>query len=203
MDLRFRTLRFLCRLVWPFSCLAAVLAGAVVLDSFRMPPVRLADLYRWSTVSTPTGIGAILVGVVVGFFFLWLSEPFIGVNRKAEVALKQPPLAGKVIYAAMLALTLTCMIPSFRYVHPERNRWIATGKSKPVEIPAELARIYMWRNVRMDAVFVLAAAFSIGILSWSLLVGMQQVLDFGEELVPKVREHVRPRDWRPSGTRRS
>jgi hypothetical protein len=200
MDLRFRALRFLCRLLLPLSCVAVVLVSPVIVNSFRMPPVALGDLYRWSATSTPIGIGTIFVGIALGFFLLWLSEPFIGVNTKADAALKQPPWAGKFIHTATLALALTCIIPNFRYVHPEGSRWIATGKRKPVEIPAELARIYMWRNIRMDAVFVFVTVFNIGTFCWSRLAGISQVLDFGEELIPKIKEHIRPRDWRPPGT---
>jgi hypothetical protein len=131
MEARFQSLRFLRRLLWPLSWLAAIIAGDAVVNSFRKPPVNLADLYRWSEISMRVGLGAIFAGLALGFFVSWLAEPFGNVNQKAQAALKKPSWLTKFATFAGFAMALTRTAPNFRYVRPEGNRWIATGKAKP------------------------------------------------------------------------
>ena len=192
MDLRFRVLRSVCIMLWPLSWAAALLGGAASVISFRMPQVEMAVLYRWSIVADRIGFASIFSGLALFTAFGWLAKPFTGVNKAASGALKRPSLWQRGVWVAIIAVLLASLDPGFRYVHPEGSRWISTGRAGRWEVSAAVARVYLWRAVRMDAAFVLTMALNLGIASWSVLAGIRLVESSGEDLVPKVPVHTRP-----------
>jgi len=196
MNLRFQVLRALCWLLWLVSWPAALLGVLAAVTSFRMPEIELTQLYRWSLVTNRVGMAAIFVSIALGFALGWLMQPFAGVDKAAQEASKRRSLLQRVVRVALFALFLSVFVSTFRYVHPEGGKWIATGKARPSEVSAAIARLYMWRLVRMDALFVLASAWILGAYSWAVIVGIRQAETSGEELVPRVVTHVRPRDYR-------
>jgi len=192
MDLRFRVLRSVCYLLWPMAWAAALLGGTACVTSFRMPQVEMAVLYRWSIVADRIGLGSLFITLAVLGAFGWLAKPFTDVNKAASSALTHPSMWQRAVWAAIIAVLLASLGPGFRYVHPEGSRWISTGRAGPWEVSAAVARVYLWRAVRMDAAFVLTIALNLGIASWSVLAGIRQVELSGEERVPKVPVHTRP-----------
>jgi hypothetical protein len=201
MNLRFQVVRLLSWLLCFLSLPAALLGVAAALASFRMPEIELTELYRWSTVGIRVGMGAIFTAVVVGWGHSWLAEPFTGVTKAGNEALRRLGWSRNgwpqsLAVVMLLVLVFSSLILGVRYVHPKGNLWISTGKTGPWEVSAAVARLYLWRGIRMDAAFLLGAALILGPISWAALVGIRQVETSGEELVPKVVVHVRPRDFR-------
>jgi len=197
MDLRFQALRAVCWLLWLVTWPAALLGVVVAVASFGMPEIELTRLYQWSLVTNRVGMTAIFTTVALGFGLGWLVQPFAGVNKAIQEVTKRRGLLRRVAWVAMAAVMLAVWVfPGWRYVHPEGSRWIATGKAIPSEVSAEVARLYLWRLIRMDASFVLVAVWVLGGYSWAVLTGIKKVEMSGEELMPSVVTHVRPRDYR-------
>jgi hypothetical protein len=196
MRLRLQALRLLAKLLWTVSWPAALLAAVAAILSFRMPEIALIDLYRWSLITNRVGMGAILVNVVLGLCLHWLEQPFSGVTRRAREAWGRHRLIPGVAQGVLLALFVSVFLAMFRFVHPEASKWISTGRAGPTEVSAAVARLYLWRLIRMDALFLLGAAWILGGYSWGLLAGILQVEASREEWVPTVVTHVRPRDYR-------
>lgn len=200
VNLRFRVLCSLSRLLWWLSCLAALLGAATVLASFRMPKIELTELCRWSLIGMRVGVGAIFASFALGWGHSALAEPFAGVNKVANDVLRRYGWGRKgwaqgLAAIALLALVSSVLIPGARYVHPEGNKWIAISKAGRSEVSASLARLYSWREIRMGATFVLGAVLTLGPYSWAVLAGIKHVQISGEDLVPRIVVHVRPRDY--------
>jgi hypothetical protein len=186
----------LASVLWTLSWPAALLGALTAVTSFRMPEVVLIDLYGWSLITNRVGMGAIFVTVALGFGLNWLTQPFTGVNKMAHEAWNRHRRLEPIAKVVLIALFLSVFFSTFQFVHPEASKWISTGKSGSREVSAAVARLYLWRLIRMDALFLLAAAWILGGFSGAQLVGIRQVEVSGEELAPRVVTHVRPRDYR-------
>ena len=197
MNLRFQALRALCWLLWLVTWPAALLGVAAVVTSFRMTEIELPRLYQWSLVTNRVGMAAIFTTVALGFGLGWLVQPFAGVNKVIQEVMKRRSLLRRVAWVVMVAVMLAVWVsPGWRYVHPEGSRWISTSKAGRLVVSAAVARLYLWRLICMDASFVLVAAWVLGNYSWGVLTGIKKVEMSGEELMPRVVTHVKPRDYR-------
>lgn len=194
MDFRFRALKLISKLMLALSWPAGVIAAATIMASLRMPEVELTRLYSWSLIAIRIGLGAILVFITLGWGLDLLANPFLSLKTAARDLRRRYSRIQAVAAVLLTALMISVLLPGVRYLHPESDRWIATGKTGPTEISSSLARLYMWRSIRMDAAFVFVAAWGLGGLSWSLLAAAKRVQLSGED--PAAVTYVRPRDYR-------
>lgn len=196
MNLRFRILRLVASLLRALSWPAALLGAVTAATSFRMPEIDQVLLYRCAVLAIRVGMIAIFVGIAFGFGMDWLARPFTGVNKVAYEALRRPRLINRAVMALLIGLALSAFVAMPQYVHPEAGKWISTGKHAPREVSADLARLFLWRQIRMDSLFVLVTVWNLGRFSSALLGGIKQVQTAGEELTPRIVTHIRPRDYR-------
>lgn len=194
MNARFRALTQLCRLFCLISWPAALFAIAVIVASFRNPEIQLDLLYRLSSIGTRVGLGAIFTGIICGWGLAWISEPFLRLRIGARAQRKKFSLIGSVLAILLAAFTIWVPLSGVRYVHPDGSKWIATGKANSQEISSSTARIYMWRSLRMDGLFLFVAAWSLGGFSWSLIAAQRGLEQSGEN--PAEVTYIRPRDYK-------
>jgi hypothetical protein len=138
-------------------CLSAgCVAFVAVCGSLVKPLVDIRRLQRVSEFARNCSLGFVVVSIVIFAVLASLSKKLR--MRKMEDAAS---FGRQVSWLAMAArgLGVACFVAllfaPFRYVRPEGNRWISTGKAGEWEVPRTVAWEYLWRSLRFNGLIVL------------------------------------------------
>lgn len=139
--------------------LASTTLAGLALTAF----VFLAVLvFRWkidttllfSVASKASGAGFIFLPV-----FLAVGVSLAMVCKRAQIPLRiKSRHSWKVVWIVCIVVFLHAFLTPSRYVHPDGNRWISTGRAGPWVVSEELARRYLWNEMEWSFLIIFSGS---------------------------------------------
>jgi hypothetical protein len=135
------------------SLLVAIASCIGLAASFVKPALDLQELYRISSL-TRKGSFLFLGGyLIVGFVIP--NPPAAGVSVKKASSWEQ-----RVLMIIGIVCFLLIMFSPYTYVYPEAGGWITKSKAGTFSILSDVAREYLWRDVRTSSAIPLCLSLS-------------------------------------------
>jgi hypothetical protein len=134
------------------SLLVAIASSIGLAASIVQPALDLHELYRLSTLTRTIGFCFLASYVVAGFAF-----PNKIARQRERKSLKLDSTALKIICGACFLLI---MLSPYTYVYPQADRWITKSKAGTFSVSSEVAREYLWRDVRTWSAIPFCLSFS-------------------------------------------
>jgi len=135
--------------------LLVVIASCIgLVASFVKPALDLHELYRISSLARTASFWFLGSYLVAGFAF----PNSAGTRMKAT---KTPSWEQSVLMIIGVVCFLLIMFSSHTYVYPEAGGWITKSKAGTFSISSEVAKLYLWRSVRMSSAILLCLSLSV------------------------------------------
>lgn len=114
--------------------------------------------------------GAHRVGFAFLLGFLVLNAALIFLSKLENVRIR---LTGRYLWKAVWVICITVFLHVFltpaRYVHPEGNAWISTGRAGPWPVSEQVARRYLWNEIEWSFLIVFGGSSLLAVASRSVL----------------------------------
>jgi hypothetical protein len=89
--------------------------------------------------------------------------------KRAQIPIRiKGRYAWKVVWTICLAVFLHVFLTPSRYVHPEGNKWISTGRAGPWTVSEQVARRYLWNEVEWSFLIIFGGSSLIALTTRSI-----------------------------------
>jgi hypothetical protein len=122
------------------SLLVAIASSIGLAASFVQPTLDLHKLHRISTLTRTIGFCFLAIYIAAGFAF-----PNNAAVREKVKASNWGSTALKTVCGACFLLII---FSPYTYVYPQADGWVTKSKAGTFTISSEVAREYLWRDVR-------------------------------------------------------
>jgi hypothetical protein len=141
----------------------ALAAFAVLAVLFLQGSIETKFLYS-ITVEAHKGGFAVLLAFVVP------NAGLMVVCRRLNIPIR---LTGKFIWKAVWVICILVFLHVFltpaRYVHPEANAWISTGRAGSWPVSAQVARRYLWNQMEWSFLIVFGGSSLLALATISVV----------------------------------
>jgi hypothetical protein len=154
----------------------------MLIISFVRPELALERLYAAWKLAAWVGFGGLLCSLLTLVTIEALISPFATCRGRFREEMRRHKYRWYMQTAGGILVLFTLLVaagvlPGSRYVHPTYGKWVSAGFGGSWEVSASVAATYLWRNIGLCSLFVLAAAFNLGLESRSLRRSMKSVHD--------------------------
>lgn len=125
------------------SLLVAIASSIGLAASFVQPALDLHKHYRISTLTRTISFCFLASYIAAGFAFpnKAAAHESVKVSNRGSTALK-------IVCGACFLLI---MLSPYTYVYPQLDGWVTKSKAGTFSISSDVAREYLWRDVRMSS----------------------------------------------------